>query len=76
MAGMIQILTYLLCVYLALKGVEILQIALCSSRETKGFPMAIGVVALAIAIGSGLTFASWQDQQAQTLSRSVPSFGR
>ena len=33
MAGMLQILTYLLGVYLVVKGIAVLQIALASNRE-------------------------------------------
>ena len=36
MAGMLQIITYLLAFYLVMKGVEILQIGLASSRENTG----------------------------------------
>ena len=35
MAGMLQIITYLLSFYLVMKGAEILQIALASNREKR-----------------------------------------
>jgi len=34
MAGMLQIITYLLCFYLVIKGIEILQIGISSSRPS------------------------------------------
>lgn len=36
MAGMLQIITYLLAFYLVVKGIEILQIALASNRDKRG----------------------------------------
>ena len=35
MAGMLQILTYVLCFYLVVKGVEVLQIGLASNRPRR-----------------------------------------
>ncbi len=35
MAGMLQIITYLLAVYLVVKGIEVLMIALASSRQDR-----------------------------------------
>ena len=35
MLGMLQIITYLLCVYLVFKAFEILQIALMSNRDDR-----------------------------------------
>ena len=47
MAGMLQIITYLLAFYLVVKGVEILQIALASNRQDRSGIIALGVLALA-----------------------------
>jgi hypothetical protein len=46
MIGMLQIITYLLCVYLVYKGWEILQIALMSNRENRKVGIVLGVVAV------------------------------
>ena len=70
MAGMLQIITYLLSFYLAMKGVEILQIALASKREDRAGIITIGVVALVVCIAAGLYFSSMQDQQAQSMQPS------
>lgn len=35
MVGMLQIITYLLCIYLVFKGIEIFQIANVKSREAR-----------------------------------------
>jgi len=47
---MIQLIGLLLCVYLAFKGVEILQIALASTREDRKTVMGMGIVALIASI--------------------------
>src|SRR4051794_41919378 len=53
MIGMLQIITYLLSVYLVFKGFEILQIGLASTREDRTALLAIGVLAVVIAIAAG-----------------------
>ena len=73
MIGMLQILTYLLSVYLVMKGVEILQIGITSSRPSRVFPITIGVLALAACIAAALAFSIAQDQQATQISRSMPN---
>jgi hypothetical protein len=73
MAGMLQIITYLLCVYLIFKGVEILQIALMSSREDRAFGLVIGVMSLLICIGAAYFFYTFINSQAGAMSRSMPS---
>ena len=71
MAGMLQILTYMLAFYFILKGIEILQIALASNRDSRGGIIAIGVLTL-IACGiAGYTFVSMQDQQAISLNQNM-----
>ncbi len=71
MAGMLQIITYLLAFYLIMKGVEILQIGLASNRERREGVLAIGLLALIACIAAGAWFANMQDQQAQSLSHSM-----
>ena len=71
MAGMLQILTYLLAVYLVVKGVEVLQIALASNRESRSGIIIIGVGTLTICVVCAVTLAQWQDQQAQSISRNM-----
>ena len=71
MIGMIQILTYLLSVYLVFKGFEIFQIALMSTREDRAKGLIIGVLAIVISIGAGLIFVQWSDSQAQSVSNSM-----
>jgi len=67
MAGMIQILTYMLAFYLVVKGIEILQIALASNREHRSGIIALGVVVLIACVGAAVLFAAWQDQQAVSI---------
>jgi uncharacterized membrane protein HdeD (DUF308 family) len=69
MAGMLQILTYLLAFYLVIKGIEILQIGLASNREKRAGIIVLGVVTLVACIFAASSFVTMQDRQAQSLSR-------
>jgi hypothetical protein len=68
MIGMLQIMTYLLCVYLVFKGFEVLQIALASNREDRAGIIVIGVIAVAIAIAASFYFVKMIDGQAAAVS--------
>jgi hypothetical protein len=54
--GMIQIVTYVLAVYLVMKGIEILQIGLAPTRENRDAVIAIGVLALVVCIVATFAF--------------------
>ena len=71
MAGMLQILTYMLAFYMVLKGVEILQIALASSKEKRGGIIAIGVLTLIGCVIAAVAFVGWQDEQAMSMSQGM-----
>ncbi len=73
MAGMLQILTYLLSFYLVMKGVEIFQIGLASSRPIRAPSLVIGGLALMACIVAGVGFSLMQDEQARTLSQGISS---
>jgi hypothetical protein len=64
MAGMLQILTYLLSFYLVIKGVEILQIALASGRPKRTGIIILGALALAACLVAAIGFSYMQDRQA------------
>jgi len=68
MAGMLQILTYLMGFYLIVKGFEVLQIGLCSNREKRAGPIIFGVLVLIVCVVMAFVFAITQDQQAISLS--------
>jgi len=68
MVGMLQIVTYLLCVYLVFKGFEILQIALTSARQDRAAGLIIGILAVVIAFGAAITFSRMIDSQASSVS--------
>lgn len=68
MAGMLQILTYLLAFYLVIKGCEVLQIALSSNRENRSGIITFGVIVLAACIVAAIGFSILQDQQAVSIS--------
>jgi hypothetical protein len=69
MAGMLQVITYLLSFYLIVKGVEVLQIALASDREKRRAIITIGVFTLIACIIAAFGFTYLQDIQAQSMSR-------
>jgi len=71
MAGMLQIITYLLAFYLVVKGCEILQIALASNRDNRKEIIVFGVVVLVSCIAAAFGFVSMQDHQAASLSQSM-----
>ncbi|NIK44484.1 hypothetical protein [Xanthomonas arboricola] len=74
MAGMLQILTYMLAFYMVLKGIEILQIALASNKEKRGGIIAIGSLTLVGCILAAAAFVFMQDEQASSISRSMSQF--
>lgn len=74
MAGMLQILTYMLAFYMVLKGVEILQIALASGRERRTGIIIFGALVLAACVVAALAFVGWQDTQATSLSHAMGNF--
>ena len=53
---MIPTLGLMLSVYLVFKGVEIWQMALCSSLEDKRFPIIIGTLSLMASVAIGAFF--------------------
>jgi uncharacterized membrane protein HdeD (DUF308 family) len=71
MAGMLQILTYLLSFYLVIKGIEVLEIALASNREKRGGIVTFGALTLFACVIAAFVFTSMQDRQAQSLSQST-----
>jgi hypothetical protein len=73
MAGMLQIITYLLAFYLVVKGVEVLQIGLASGREKRGPLIAIGALTLLACVLGAALFVNMQDEQATSMSSSMSS---
>jgi len=71
MIGILQIMTYLLCVYLVFKGVEIFQIALMSSEEKKGMGLAIGGIMIIVSLVCAVGFSYWVDVQAESISGAI-----
>jgi hypothetical protein len=71
MAGMLQILTYLLSFYLVIKGVEVLQIGLASNRNSRSFVIGIGIVTLVACVLAAFAFTSLQDTQALSISHAT-----
>lgn len=72
MAGMLQILTYLLSIYLVVKGIEVLQIGLASGRERRSGLIWLGALTLVGCIVAGVGFSAMQDKQAEDMSSHNP----
>ena len=68
MAGMLQILTWLLSFYLVIKGLQVLMMALASARENRTGLVLFGMITLAVCVGGAVMFTTIQDRQAQSLS--------
>jgi uncharacterized membrane protein HdeD (DUF308 family) len=71
MAGMLQILTYLLAFYLVIKGVEVLQIGLASARPNRAPLIVLGLLTLAACVVAAIGFSSMQTEQASSLGRAA-----
>jgi len=64
MVGQIQILAYMLAVYLVYKGYEIFHIALVSTSDKKKIGMIIGALAFVGSIGFAAFFVWLMEEQA------------
>jgi len=69
MAGMLQVITYLLAVYLVVKGLEVLQIGLASSREDRSGLITFGAIVLVFCIVAAIAAVVLQDTQATSMSK-------
>lgn len=67
MVGMLQIITYLLALYLVMKGIEIFQIALASNSPDRKVALIIGVISIAVCLIAGFIFVTMQDEQAKSV---------
>lgn len=73
MAGMIQIITYMMAFYLVLKGVEILQIGLASGRPSRKGLVILGSLTLVACVLAAFAFVAMQDEQANSIASSMSS---
>jgi hypothetical protein len=79
MVGLMQIMIYMLSVYLIFKGVEILQIALMSGRANRTVGVIIGILVLSTAVVAAGGFSLWADQVAASIGErmnTLPSLQR
>lgn len=77
MVGMLEIMTYLFCIYLVFKGVEILQIGIMGSQDRRVTGVSIGAVMVVVALIFAVVFAILITNQADAVSdgmKNVPSF--
>lgn len=76
MVGMMQIMIWMLCVYLVFKGIEIYQIAHTSARED-GKGQSLGVAMIVMAVLAAIVFFFMEENMAGKLSESqqaIPNF--
>ena len=71
---MLEIIIYILCFYLVVKGVEILQIALSSNREDRFVVILIGASTLVVCIFAALIFVISGHEQASSIGNMSNSF--
>lgn len=71
MVGILQIITYLLCVYLIFKGVEIFQIAYVSDRKLTDSAVILGILAIVASVVIAIAFSYWITIAAESVSNSL-----
>lgn len=69
---MLQILGWMLCAFMVLKGVEILLIVICSSKDNSWFQLLLGWGAFFVAIALCIVFIGLLDSQAGITPRLRP----
>lgn len=75
MVGMLQIITYMLAFYLILKGFEILQIGLASSRDNRGGLIALGTLCVIACVIAAIAFVAMQESMASSISSGMSHIG-
>jgi hypothetical protein len=78
MVGFLQIMIYLLCVYLVYKGVEIFQIALVAANSvSRRIGLAIGVIMISGSVVVGVCAIYLEESMAAQMSdnmNNIPKF--
>ncbi len=69
---MLQILGYLGCIYLALKGYEIYQQAWLQDRDEETKAQTIAVTVCALSVIAAILFGAWITNQARTIAYPIP----
>ncbi len=79
MVGLMQIIIYMLAVYLVFKGIEIFQIALMSNRSDRTLGMLLGIGCIVVAMLAGGGFSYWAGSLANSINdrmNSIPNLLR
>lgn len=71
MVGMLQILTYLLCVYLIFKGIEIFQISMTNEGSFRYPCRILGIIMVIASIFLALYFIGIIDNHANSISNNL-----
>jgi hypothetical protein len=74
MVGQIQIIAYILAVYLVYKGYEILHMSLVSPKEKKTVLIIIGAVAFAFSIIFAIGFVILMELQSEKVGNTFKNF--
>lgn len=69
MVGMLQILTWLVAIHLVVKGVQVLQTGLASSRDNRKVLIGIGGTTLAVCLAAAVLLVAAQEEQASSVGR-------
>ncbi len=78
MVGLLEIMIYLLCIYLVYKGIEIFQSAFVSSRDDgpRKAGMVIGIIAICVAILVGFAAVVMTQVVTEQMSQNLQSIPR
>lgn len=78
MVGLMQIMIYLLSIYLVYKGVEIFQVAFVASEYSRNRKagVVIGILAIVVAIFIGLAAVFMADSMAEKIGTNMESVGK
>ena len=71
MVGMLQIITWMLGIYLIFKGIEILQIGLSSTSSSRKLMIWIGFISVIASVVIAVELINQQDMQAATIHSSI-----
>ena len=74
MVGKIQIIAYILAVYLVYKGYEILHMSLVSTKEKKTAVLIIGFIAFSLSIVFAILFVILMENQAGKIGNTLKNF--
>lgn len=72
MVGLMQVMIWMLCVYLVFKGIEIFQIAFVSPRDgvSRGTGITLGAIMIIVAVVAAIGFFLLEESMVSSLAES------